>query len=461
MHTPILRIVILGSGGREHSLALKLSKDPIVEKIVVVPGNAGIRGPKVTSTLNPGLLKPEDNFKELLGWAKDMCINLAIPGDQKYVVSGLGELFIKAGIPWFGPSKEAAIITRCPIEANVFMRQYSIPTVECGIYTDYESLKLLLNAMPENLKYEKPDGPIETPLGPMVNIVGSPRTALIMKAMWKKSGSDEWSFLDVCVPTTRRAALEFAKSILDEEGTCLMIEQNLRGVRVNMATINDGLSFYSFPPAAIFNEHPELGSAEDQGCVAPIQHFNREVLNEIDLKVIKPTLDDMPYLGVLSTNIVLTMDGPKVLGYEAHFNSAAAQALLPLLGRETSLASVIQACIHHRLEGVACNWEDKISVMVIVSATSRGATIKIPKPLRKGNRVYYEEGIKGITKPKHSTKIMGLQTSPSPVMGVCTFADTLEEARNGVYELVKQIEFDGKLCDRNIGKLVSRMNSRV
>ena len=95
MDQPVFRIIILGNGAREHSLALKLSKERTVEKILVTPGNPGIKGPKVSSTLDSVILRPENNYEELVLWAKSMLVNLVVPGDQKYVGCGLDEQFDK------------------------------------------------------------------------------------------------------------------------------------------------------------------------------------------------------------------------------------------------------------------------------------------------------------------------------------------------------------------------------
>jgi len=177
---------------------------------------------------------------------------------------------------------------------------------------------------------------------------------------------------------------------------------------------------------------------------------------------------DVPYIGVLSTDIVLTTEGPKVLGYSAHFNSAAAQSLLPLLGSDTSLASIMQACMQGCLQDVSCNWEKKISVMVSISAASEGQEIKIPKRfgrflshtlsrtsadlcIEDGNRIYFDGGVKGIRNPKNLTKIMRLQTTRGRVLGVCSIAENLEQARNTVYQLVGQIDLEGKVYDNTVG----------
>ena len=136
---------------------------------------------------------------------------------------------------------------------------------------------------------------------------------------------------------------------------------------------------------------------------------------------------DMPFIGVLSTDIVLTTEGPKVLGYSAHFNSAAAQSLLPLLSSETSLASIMQACSsrHGGLRDVDCSMEKKTSVMVSISAVSEGQEIKIPKRLGRflshtlsrisadpciedGNHIYVEGAVKGIPKPKKLARMVQL-----------------------------------------------------
>ena len=135
------------------------------------------------------------------------------------------------------------------------MGEHNIPTPEYGIYDNYEASKLLLDSLPENLEYELPQEPIETPLIPMMEIKGSSKMMLIMRGNSKTASSDEWSLDEICVPRTKKAAHEYAESFLKAPDTCLMIEQNLQGMRVNVTTFSDGQNFFSLPPIATCNKH--------------------------------------------------------------------------------------------------------------------------------------------------------------------------------------------------------------
>ena len=214
-------------------------------------------------------------------------------------------------IPWFGPSKEAAkeatTIASCPINANVFMRQYDIPTAECGIFSDYEASRLLLDAMPESLEHERPQKLIDTPLGPIMEIDDSPRMALVMKGMSKSTSADklsegdEWSVSEIGFPRMKEKAHEYAKSFLKAPDTCLMIEQDLQGIRINVTTFSDGQNFFSLPPIVTSNKHRELSSIlGDQGCVALTQSFPSKLQDEIESRILKPTLEGLASNGRLS-----------------------------------------------------------------------------------------------------------------------------------------------------------------
>lgn len=145
----------------------------------------------------------------------------------------------------------------------------------------------------DNLGYEKNNGPVETPFGSMMSFKGYPERALTMRAM-TKTPSGDWCTPKIRIPATKQEAYEYSKSVLGAEDTCLMIEQNLRGIRVNVTTFTDGLKFLSLPPVVISNDCPELGDKRgDRGCVASTQDYNHELLDLIDNTILKPTLEGL------------------------------------------------------------------------------------------------------------------------------------------------------------------------
>ena len=341
----MLRILLVGNGGREHALAWKLSQSPRVESILVVPGNGGTSNCPKTSNISH--VKAND-YPGLVMLAQKHNVNLLVPGPEAPLVDGVEGYFRAVGIPCFGPSKLAAQMEGSKTFAKDFMKKHNIPTAAYENFSDYSKAREYL----ESVEYD-----------------------IVIKASGLAAGKG------VIIPKTKQEAHEALKEIMLEKefgsaGDEVVIEEFLEGDELSILSFSDGYTIRSLPPAQdhkrIFDgdQGPNTGG---MGCYAPTKIATKSLIDEIERTILQPTIDGMrkdrfPFVGTLFTGLMITKNGPKTLEYNVRFGDPETQTLLPLLSHDTDLAEIMIACTEHWLDSVSICCENKFSATVVVAA---------------------------------------------------------------------------------------------
>lgn len=410
-----LRILLVGSGGREHALAWRLSQSERVESIFAIPGNGGTANcAKVT---NVDSVKPDD-YPALVAFARGNGVNLVVPGPEAPLVDGIEGYFRAAGIRCYGPSVLAARMEGSKTFSKDFMEKHNIPTAAYQNFSDYEKARQYLDAIDHNV---------------------------VIKASGLAAGKG------VIIPGTKQEAQEALKEImLNKEfgaaGDEVVIEEFLEGDELSILSFSDGYTIKSLPPAQdhkrIFDgdQGPNTGG---MGCYAPTNIATKALIQEIERTILQPTIDGMrkdryPFVGTLFTGLMITANGPKTLEYNVRFGDPETQTLLPLLSPDTDLAEIMVACTEGWLDSVNVTVEPRFSATVVVAAGgypgayAKGTPMTVGVPPRDIHHFHAGTVLKDGQ----------LQTAGGRVIAATATAETLELAVQKAYLGVDQIEFD-------------------
>ena len=416
-----LRVLVVGSGGREHALSWRLSQSPSVDVVHVAPGNGGTTGDKI---VNVNI--PVDDFTELVAHARKHGINLVVPGPEAPLVAGIEGFFRAVGIRCFGPSKAAALMEGSKTFSKDFMQRHSIPTAAFRNFYDYEPAKKYLDSI---------DHPI------------------VIKADGLAAGKG------VIIPTTKEEADDALKRIMitKEFGTAgsqVVIEEFLEGEELSVLTFSDGYTIRSLPPAQDHkraydgDEGPNTGG---MGAYAPTRVASKELIAQIDREIVQPTVDSMrrdgmPFVGFLFTGLMITKAGPKVLEYNVRGGDPEIQTLLPLLSQDTDLAKVMVACTEHWLDGVELKIEPKFAATIVACAEGYPGPYAKHRPISlqktPADTMVFQAG----TIQSHKKL---LSTGGRVICSTAT-ADTLEDAVKKAYEGMGTIKFEGMYFRKDI-----------
>ena len=336
-----MKILVVGSGGREHAIVWKLSQSPKAETIYGAPGNAGIA--EMAQCVD---IKATD-IEALVSFAKEHAIDLTVIGMDDPLMLGVVDAFEAAGLRVFGPRKNAAIIEGSKAFSKKLMQKYGIPTAAFWEFTDSEEAKSFLrdhNTYPIVLKA---DG---LALGKGVLICHTEEEAL--------AGVDE-----IMVDKKFGAA-----------GDAMVIEEFMTGPEVSVLSFCDGKTV---KPMVSAQDHKRALDNDEglntggMGTFSPSQYYTPEIQAYAEEHIFKPTLAAMaaegrPFTGILFFGLMLTENGPKVLEYNARFGDPETQVVLPRL--ETDLVDIVEACIDGTLAQMDIQWADNAAVCVVLAS---------------------------------------------------------------------------------------------
>ena len=434
MSTERLRILVIGSGGREHAIAWKLAKSPSVDVVHAAPGNGG------TDSADDKILNvkiPVDDFTELVAHSKKHGLNLVVVGPEAPLVDGVKEFFSAANIRCFGPSKKAARMEGSKAFSKDFMRRHGIPTAAFRSFTDYEAAREYLDSVSHDVVI-KADG------------LAAGKGVLLPKT--KQEAHDGLTQIMV--------AREFGAA-----GSQVVIEEFLEGEELSVLSFSDGYTIRSLPPAQdhkrVFDgdEGPNTGG---MGCYAPTRVASNELIAQIDREIVQPTIDNlrrerMPFVGMLFTGLMVTKEGPKVLEYNVRGGDPETQTLLPLLSDDTDLAQVMLACTEQWLDGVDLKIEAKFAATVVACAEgypgsyAKNRTISLQWP-PVGSQIFHA----GTVKADKQIISMG-----GRVIAATATADTLEDAVAKAYKGMDSIKFQGMHFRKDIAHRAFKRKAEV
>ena len=420
-----MKVLIVGSGGREHAIATSVAKSPKVDKIYCAPGNAGIG--MIAECVPIGAME----FDKIVAFAKENAIDLTIVGMDDPLVGGLIDELEKEGLRAFGPRKNAAILEGSKAFSKDLMKKYNIPT---AAYENFDNAD-------DAIKY------LETAEYPIV-----------LKADGLALGKG------VLICNDFEEAKEGVKSImLDKQfgtaGNRMVIEEFMTGREVSVLSYVDGKTIKTMTSA---QDHKRAMDGDQglntggMGTFSPSPFYTEEVDEFCKKYIYQATVDAMAaegreFKGIIFFGLMLTPRGPRVLEYNARFGDPEAQVVLPRM--KNDIIEVMEACIDGKLDEVDLQFEDNAAVCVVLA--SEGYPVKYDKGLEiKGLETF--EGKDGYYCFHAGTKEENgkIVTNGGRVLGITAKGADLKEARANAYAATEWIDFDNKYMRHDIGKAI-------
>ena len=416
------KVLIIGSGGREHALAWKLSQSPNVEKIFVAPGNAG------TAQVAENVNIPIADIGGLVQFALNNNIALTVVGPDDALALGVVDAFQSKGLKIFGPTKTAAQIESSKVFAKNLMKQAEIPTADYKTFTDYN------HALEYTRKKEVP---------------------IVIKA----SGLALGKGVSVC--QTHEQAENFLREVMvnkifGDSGNEVVIEDFLQGQEFSAHALSDGKTFKLFPvsqdhkPIFDGDKGPNTGG---MGTIAPLPWVTEENILEIKTTIVQRALQGLRNIGInfsglLYPGLIMTKTGSKVIEFNSRFGDPECQSYMRLL--KSDLYEVLLACAEGRLEEIELEWHPGFACCIMLAS--------------KGYPGKYEKGkeISGISDGERQLDVIvfhsgttikeqKLLTNGGRVLGVTAIGESLQSALDKAYAAIKLINFEGMQYRKDIG----------
>jgi phosphoribosylamine--glycine ligase len=415
-----LKILLIGSGGREHAIAWKLSQSPLVHTIYCAPGNGGTE--IESKCINVNLTKNE----ELLKFALDNNIDFTFVGPEGPLVEGIVDDFKSQGLKIFGPDKAGAKLEGSKAYSKEFMKKYGVKTATSENFED----------MHKALKYLKES---------------------IYPIVIKADGLAAGKGVVICLnfqeaETTIRAFMD--ADIFRGAGKKVVIEEYLEGVEASLLCITDGEVILPFLSA---KDHKRIFDGDmgpntgGMGVIAPNPYCDDATLKEIEENIIKPTLkgikeENMDFVGIIFLGVMINKNGVYLLEYNARMGDPETQAILPLM--ENDLAELILCALNKKLSTCKMKWSNKKCCSIV--ATSEGYPGEYKKDCT----------IKGLDEIDNKVFLAGsrydngeLKTCGGRVLSVVAVGETMENAREKAYSTMEKIKFKGIYYRKDIGKI--------
>lgn len=407
-----MKVLVIGSGGREHALLWKLSQSPSVTDVYVVPGNDGMS--------DVASLIPIKGNEDIIDFARLMQVDLTVAGPETVLTEGLADEFEKRGMAFFGPSKAAARIEGSKGFAKALMKKYGIPTAAYETFDDEEKAIAYLKA---NDTYP-----------------------IVIKADGLASGKG------VIIAQSEEEAIDTVKDMLEGHtfsgaGRSVVIEEFMEGEEASMLCFCDGtnvvpmISSQDHKRIFDFDKGPNTGG---MGAYAPAPVMTKEMFEEVNVRILRPIVAAMkkegyPFKGCLYAGLMITSEGPKVVEFNCRFGDPETEAVLPLF--DGDLARVMLDCVHGTLSDEAVVWKKACAVDVVLASEgypashSSGEVISGIEDAKKAGCLVFHAG----TVKKNGQYVV----NGGRVLNVVALADTLAEAKAKAYEGVSRISWRG------------------
>ncbi len=421
-----MKVLIVGSGGREHAIAASVAKSSRADKIYCAPGNAGIG--QIAECVPIGAME----FDKMAAFAKEKAIDLTIIGMDDPLVGGIVDVFEAEGLRVFGPNKAAAILEGSKSFSKDLMKKYHIPSAASETFDDPDAARAYLKTA---------------------------KMPIVLKADGLALGKG----VLIC-HTQEEAEAALTEIMLDKKfgsaGDQMLIEEYMTGREVSVLSFVDGKTIRIMSSA---QDHKRAQDGDQglntggMGTFSPSPFYTKEVDDFCQKYIFQPTVDAMaaegrPFKGIIFFGLMLTEDGPKVLEYNARFGDPEAQVVLPRM--KNDIIDVVEACIDGRLDQIELEFEDNAAVCVVLASD--------------GYPVVYEKGyvIHGLEKFEdaegfycfHAGSRLDeegrIVTNGGRVLGVTAKGSDLKEARANAYMATEWIEFDNKYMRHDIGKSI-------
>lgn len=420
-----MKVLIVGSGGREHAIAWAAAKSPKVDKIYCAPGNAGIG--QIAQCVPIGAME----FDQLIAFAREEQIDFTIVGMDDPLVGGVVDAFEAAGLRVFGPRRNAAIIEGSKAFSKDLMKKYNIPTAAYETFTSPEAA---------------------------MEYIQTARMPIVLKADGLALGKG------VLICQTREEAMEGVKTLMMDRqfgaaGDTIVAEEFMTGREVSVLAFCDGKTVKCMTSA---QDHKRAKDGDQglntggMGTFSPSPFYTEDIKKFCETYIYQPTIDAMaaegrPFTGVLFTGLMLTEEGPKVLEYNARFGDPETQVVLPRM--KTDMIEVMEACVDGRLEEIELEFEDNAAVCVVLASDGYPLAYEKGKKIEGLEHFEDREGYYVFHAGTKKTE-EGIVTNGGRVLGVTATGSTLLEARANAYQAVSWVDFENKYMRHDIGKAI-------
>lgn len=413
-----MKLLLIGSGGREHTLAWKLAKSEKVEKIFVAPGNGGTAIENKCENVNI------NDIDELVVFAKENNIDLTVVGPEDPLTKGITDKFKEAGLKVFGPDAKGAQLEGTKSFSKDFMKKYGVKTAEYATFTDVQEAKDYL----ENCSYP-----------------------IVIKADGLAAGKG------VVISETKESALETVDSFMVSDifkgaGKKIVIEEFLDGVEASILSITDGKTIIPFISAKDHKQIFDGGKGPNtggMGVLAPNPFVTEEVLKDFEDNIAANTLlgiqkEGFDFKGIIFFGLMITKKGSYLLEYNVRMGDPETQSVLTLM--ESDLVELIEAALDERLNEVEIKWNKGVCVNVVLA--SKG----YPGDFVKGYEITIDASV------KESVFLAGakledgvLKTNGGRVLSVVGVGSNVEDAREDAYKKIELVDFKDKYYRTDIG----------
>ena len=418
----IMKILIIGGGGREHALAWKIAQSPQVTTLFCAPGNPG------TAQGATNLDISADDLNRLLAFALEQSIDLTVVGPEQPLVLGLADRFQERGLKVFGPSAKAAQLEGSKAFSKNLMQKYSIPTAEYAAFDDPDKARAYLKGK-----------------GPQV-----------VKANGLAAGKGVF----VCASEAEAVAAIgqiMNDKIFGESGNRIIIEERLEGQEVSLLAFTDGTTVLPMEAAqdhkAVFDGDtgPNTGG---MGAYSPAPIFTPELKQKVIDQIMVPAVNGMraegtPYQGVLYAGLMITPNGPKTLEFNARFGDPETQPLMVRM--QSDIVPIMEACADGTLDSCSLEWKRDTAVCVVMASEGYPGLYEKGRPIRGLDQA---NSLPGVTVFHAGTQQVGddIVTSGGRVLGVTALGGNVQKAIEKAYQAVGKIQWQGAQFRKDIGQ---------
>ena len=420
-----MKVLLIGSGGREHALAWKIRQSPFLSKLYAAPGNAGI------AELAECVPVQARDIEGLLRFTQEKEIDLTVVGPEEPLAQGIVDRFQAAGLKIFGPTQAAAQIEASKIFSKEMMVKAGVPTADFKIFTNAQEAKH--------------------------HVVESEAPLLVIKSDGLAAGKGV-ILPNSCEDAVQAVADLMEKKILGESGSKIIVEERLDGEEISVLVLADGENFI---PLASVQDHKRLLDMDrgpntgGMGAYSPCPFLSKENFQKVLEKTVRPILhalvkEGKPYRGVLYAGLILTKNGPYVLEYNARFGDPETQAVLPRL--KSDLLPYFLEIAEGRFPQNPLEWDERSSLNVVMASAGYPGTYSKGVPITGLELVQVREDIFVFHAGTSRNENGDLLTAGGRVLSVTALGATLKAAQEMAYQAVYQIRFEGAQFRKDIGR---------
>lgn len=419
-----MKVLIVGSGGREHAMAHKIAESPLLTKLYAAPGNAGI------AQVAECIATQADDISGLIDFAKRESIDLTVVGPEAPLVAGIVDRFEEAGLKIFGPSKEASQLEGSKSFSKHMMSKFQIPTADYHVFSNVNEAK---------------------------HYVCEAEMPIVIKADGLAAGKG------VFICETSQEGVDalnqiMAEGIFGEAGTKVVIEEMLEGQELSILALSDGKTILPLASSQDHKrayDHDKGPNTGGMGAYSPCPQIPDAKIKDAVSQTVKPLIEGMaaegkPYKGILYAGLMMTASGPYVLEYNCRFGDPETQAVLPRL--KTDLLKLMTEIASGRLETTDLEWDERSCLSVVLASG--------------GYPGHYDKGfvISGLDRLRNEKDLLVFHagtskneagdfiTSGGRVLAVSGLGKSLKEASDLVYNHISKIEFKDRFYRKDIGK---------